>query len=344
LKVYHLSHTDLDGFSCQYLSSLYFKDVEYYNSNYGKEIVANIDKIISRIQSDNNLEIMIMMTDLNLTVDDCKYFEELISKIDSKYSIKLQLLDHHISGQDCADSFDWYFLDDSRSATKITYDYLVENYKPLRVVENLSTYVDCVNAIDIWLEHEVENFEFGKVCNRAVVDSREVTKNVFFKESTEYKFFMIENCIKYLSKDTPNITLDENIYFLKKEFLRDGKENNTIDNLSSRYVVDLLEKKKDELTVHYNNQKGLMTFGVGGISVLANLFLKQNSDYDFFIDVGFRGNVSLRADGNLNVSKLAQEKFNGGGHVNASGGKIFDFEDIYFYEDAKAIVEGVLIG
>lgn len=37
-KIYHLSHTDLDGYGCQMVVKNYFESVNFYNSNYGKEI------------------------------------------------------------------------------------------------------------------------------------------------------------------------------------------------------------------------------------------------------------------------------------------------------------------
>ncbi len=38
MKIYHLSHTDLDGYSAQLVTSFYLKNIKFYNSNYGKEI------------------------------------------------------------------------------------------------------------------------------------------------------------------------------------------------------------------------------------------------------------------------------------------------------------------
>jgi oligoribonuclease NrnB/cAMP/cGMP phosphodiesterase (DHH superfamily) len=342
LKVYHLSHTDLDGFSCQFLVSLYFEDVTYYNSNYGKEILSNIEQIVNDIKNQYKKDIFIVISDLNLSVDNCLYLEECIKSLKDEFNIKLQLLDHHITGSECAQKFEWYYLDESRCATKITYDYLAQNYTPIKNIDHISKYVDCVNAIDIWLENETENFELGKVFNRAILESREVSKTIFPKEHISYKFFMIENSIKYINDENPTINLDENIYFMKKNFLRNGKENDTLDNLNSRYIVSLLENNKNKLTIKYKDHKGLLTFGVGNISVLANKFLKENDDYDFFMDVGFKGSVSFRADGKLDVSQLAKEKLDGGGHKNASGGKISNFEDIYVYSETKNIVESLL--
>ncbi|MDC7793959.1 3'-to-5' oligoribonuclease B, partial [Campylobacter coli] len=35
MKIYHLSHTDLDGYACQYILNFFFKNVNFYNCNYG---------------------------------------------------------------------------------------------------------------------------------------------------------------------------------------------------------------------------------------------------------------------------------------------------------------------
>ncbi|EAK6618732.1 DHH family phosphoesterase, partial [Campylobacter jejuni] len=43
MKIYHLSHTDLDGYACQFIVNFYFKNVKFYNSNYGKEINENFN-------------------------------------------------------------------------------------------------------------------------------------------------------------------------------------------------------------------------------------------------------------------------------------------------------------
>ena len=64
MKIYHLSHTDLDGYSCQFVSNFYLKNIEFYTSNYGKEIDKKMSHLISKITYENAI---ISITDLNLT-------------------------------------------------------------------------------------------------------------------------------------------------------------------------------------------------------------------------------------------------------------------------------------
>ena len=48
MKIYHLSHTDLDGYGAQYITNFYFKNVKFLNSNYGREIDDNLLKFYLR--------------------------------------------------------------------------------------------------------------------------------------------------------------------------------------------------------------------------------------------------------------------------------------------------------
>jgi oligoribonuclease NrnB/cAMP/cGMP phosphodiesterase (DHH superfamily) len=78
---------------------------------------------------------------------------------------------------------------------------------------------------------------------------------------------------------------------------------------------------------------------LGSISIPANAFLKSNEEYDFFIDISRRGAISLRANGKLDVSLIAQKLANGGGHPNAAGAKFEDFTETINYENVKRYIE-----
>ena len=129
--------------------------------------------------------------------------------------------------------------------------------------------------------------------------------------------------------------LDENLYKMKKNYLNLKNCNDTLDNLSSNYLVHLLNNKKQELTIYFKKYKGLLTYSLTNISIPANLFLKQNKDFDFFINIGKKGSLSIRANGNMDVAKLARLLCNGGGHKNASGGYFEDFKESVVYDEVK---------
>lgn len=342
MKLFHISHTDLDGYGCQLLTREFFKQGFFINANYGLEVKLSINKVLEKIKEHLDQEILLLISDLNLTMGEAKDLNNAIEKLNAQgANIKLQLLDHHITGEKCAAKYEWYFLDTSRSATKIVYDYLYDEYEGFNCQENawIKPLVDCINAVDIWLENEAKNFEFGKVLMRMVTQAGEINSVLFADENRDYRIWLLKHAAQYIHENQGHILLDDKIHFLKKEYLKLDEQNNTIDNLSARHLVQTLENKKEELSVYYKGQKGLLTYTLGSISIPANAFLKSNSDYDFFIDISRRGSVSLRANGKLDVSVIAQKLANGGGHPNAAGAKLDDFPETINYDDVKKYVQ-----
>ncbi|MGB3751749.1 MAG: phosphoesterase [Arcobacteraceae bacterium] len=345
MKFFHISHTDLDGFGCQLTTQKIFPDAIYYNANYGMEVKIVLKDVLEKIALlDKIEEILLLITDLNLTTDESKGLDRAIKNLnDDGFTIKLQLLDHHGTGQKSADKFDWYFLDTSRSATQITYDYFLQNYPEFKEAcpVDYEKLIQAINAVDIWLEDD-ELFEFGKVCMSMISKSYEINNSLFNTQSRDYKFFLLTQTLQFVGIENGHIKLDENVYHLKKEFLNLNKVNNTLDNLSSNYLVQSLASKKDDLTVYYKDKKGLLTYNLGGISIPANAFLRANPDFDFFIDVNRRGRSGLRANNNLDVSILAQKLAGGGGHPNASGLAFKDFKETVIYSDVKNYIQNKL--
>jgi oligoribonuclease NrnB/cAMP/cGMP phosphodiesterase (DHH superfamily) len=338
--LYHLSHTDLDGYTCQLVSKKIYSNGNFYNANYGLEVKINLLNIINSIKNSNEKDIFLLITDLNLTKDEAKQLNTDVNNLNKDgFNIKLQLLDHHGSGQNCANKYDWYYLDTTRSATKITYEYFQDNYNEFNNLceKDFDLLIEAVNAVDIWLEDN-KYFEFGKVCMTMVSKAYEINNVLFINNNRDYRLYLISNAIKYISLDNGNILLDENIYKLKKQYLKDDK-NDTMDNLSSKYLVKMIEEQKENLTIKYKQHKGLLTFTLGNISIPANRFLKENDDYDFFIDIGRRGRGSLRADNKLDVSQLASALGHGGGHPNASGVAFNDWKDTINYQDVKSFIQ-----
>ncbi len=345
MKLFHLSHTDLDGYACQLVTKEFFKEGFFYNANYGLEVKLNLKKILEDIQNYKNEEILFLVTDLNLTFAESKELGKNIENLNKDgFNIKLQLLDHHATGQKSADSFEWYFLDIKRSASKIVYDYMIEEFKAFdeETRKWLSPLIDAVNAIDIWLDYEEENFEFGKVLLSMIARVREINSILFPNLNRDFRIYLLKESASYLNLDNRNIKLDNDVHQIKKRFLNTDDKDDTIDNLSAKYLVDSLESLKDKLTVTYKGHKGLLTYTLGSISIPANAFLKANTDYDFFIDVSRKGNASFRADGKVDVSLMASKLANGGGHVNASGCRFDDFKESIDYNEIKKYIQGKL--
>lgn len=334
--VYHLSHTDLDGYGCQIVAKKFFENINFYNSGYGNEISERISEIFSDIDKEDFKENTILITDINLTLAQCKLIEENIQKCEK--DIDILLLDHHKSGQECADKYKWYHLDISKCATKITFEYFNFLYGG---ADELEKFVSVVNAIDIWLKKD-KYFELGKVFMKLISDAKEINRIMFPKENTDFIFGMLEDAKKYIEKNNANISLDDNLHKIKKNFFRQKESNDTLDNLSSKYVVKLLSSKKEQMSIFYKGAKGILTYSIGNVSVVGNDFLAKNPDFDFFMNITSRKSISLRANGKVDVSIMAKELANGGGHPNASGGMLNTFKDSFLYDNIKAQVENAI--
>lgn len=345
MKFFHISHTDLDGYGCQLITKEYFKEGFFYNANYGIEVKLSIKKVLEELLQYKEEEILIFITDLNLTFGESKDLDKEINNlIKDGYKIRLQLLDHHVSGKKSAESFYWYYLDDKRCATKIVYDFIFEEFDGFDESTKawLSPLVDCINAVDIWLEHESKNFEFGKVIMSMITKVREINNILFADLNRDFRISLLKKAATYTNQVDGYIKLDNEVHFIKKEFLRLSDKDDTLDNLSATYLVKSLESIKDDLTIFYKGQKGLFTYCLGSISIPANAFLRANPDYDFFIDINKKGNASFRADGKVDVSLMATKLANGGGHVNASGCKFEDFKEAIDLLEVKTYLQNKL--
>ena len=206
----------------------------------------------------------------------------------------------------------------------------------------LKPLVDAINAVDIWLENEVKNFEFGKVLMSMITKVREINNILFADLNREFRFYLLKAAAKYIDEIDGHIKLDNDVHFMKTDFLKLNDKDDTLDNLSATYLVKTLEDVKDDLTVIYKGHKGLLTYCLGSISIPANAFLRANLQYDFFIDINKKGNASFRADGKVDVALMATKLANGGGHVNASGCKFEDFKEVIDLSEVKTYIQNKL--
>ncbi|NKQ39984.1 MAG: phosphoesterase [Sulfurovum sp.] len=338
-NLYHLSHIDLDGYGCQYLTSNVFQDLHCYNANYGPEVKARLEEIVGQIERDKfinqELNPQILITDLNLSIKEGHYIE----KESKRLGAELQLLDHHATGASAAERFEWYLLDTSKSATMITYDWLQElnDFDKDREFHNI---VAAINAVDIWLDdHSL--FEYGKVMLGMVSGAREINRVMFPEQDREFKLSLIEAGRERIDATSAPILLDDELHQIKKSFFR-AVENNTKDNLVAFYVTKLLSKQRPRLEINYMGYKGIMGYNVGNTSIVGNTFLVENPDMDFYMDVNYRGGFSLRSNDKVDVSIMAAKIGNGGGHPNASGGKIKDYKDSFVYAQTRRFVQNYI--
>jgi len=336
--VFHLSHIDLDGYGCQYLTTKVFDKIKCYNANYGAEVNARVEQIISDIKKEENIKPLILITDLNLTTKEANSLEKEAIKVGAK----IVLLDHHGTGANAAEKFAWYYLDTTKCATVITYEWLQSNFD-FDKANNFKPIVEAINSIDIWVE-DSKYFPYGRVLLGMISGAREVNRVVFANEDREYKMSLIESAKEILEKyplEEAPIALDDALHKIKKDFFIEQK-NDTKDNLVANFVTNILTKNRDKMSVEYQGKRGILTYSTGNTSLIGNNFLVANDDFDFYMDVNSRGGFSLRSNNKVDVSKMAAKIGNGGGHPNASGGKIENYKDSFVYEKLRDFVQNYL--
>lgn len=349
MQVHHLSHIDLDGYGAQLVARECFDDIVFYNANYGREMLVKIQHLLENVRKSPKSEILILITDLNLTLDEAKILQDEVNILNlSHKKVALRLFDHHISGKECAEVFGWYHLDATMCATKITLNILRKEHSEKFLGKTwLEPFSEMINSVDMWKEDGFA-FDFGKVALGMIAQSKEFSRFMFEDYDRDFKLNMLLEARKYLLDssnnliENANVNLDNNIFLFKKTLLGGDVRTQTMEEILSLRQAAILRAHKDEYSVFYQGERGLFSYMVGGISVLANLFLKQNSEFSFFMDMSSRGSVSLRANGNFDVSLMAHKCFNGGGHRNASGGRFEGFKETFLYSDAKAQVEQLL--
>ncbi|OQX57293.1 MAG: phosphoesterase [Helicobacteraceae bacterium 4484_230] len=337
--IYHLSHTDLDGYSCQLVMQYTPHTMHFYNANYGAEVMERLNEILEAVK--NEKEALILITDLNLTSDESKWLDRKVEGLNAQgKKISIQLLDHHGSGQDSANTYTWYYLDVKRCATKIVYDFAKENFS-LNEPGWMNDFVNVVNAVDLWLKEERENFEYGKVCMRLISDTRELNRTIFADEDRVYKMALLDEAAGMMHEPNAPILLDERIHGMKKSFFRDTKDD-TLDNLATTHIVKLFGEKRPDMTIYYKGYKGFLSYGIGNTSIIGNGFLVAYPEYDFIVDVSPRGTISMRADNKVDVSIMAKEWAGGGGHPNAAGGRIQGFKEQFNYKKVKIQIQKLI--
>lgn len=73
---FHISHNDLDGYGCQVFTRTLFKDITFFNVNYGEPITQALQKVLETSVAGD----VLLISDLNLNDDQCLIVESIIEK------------------------------------------------------------------------------------------------------------------------------------------------------------------------------------------------------------------------------------------------------------------------
>jgi len=314
--VYHLSHNDLDGYGAQLITNTIFKnDIQFFNSGYGKQIDENLTEIFKTITEKD----MLLLTDLNLTMEQA---DKLNLYADMK-GFQLLLIDHHETGKPCANKYDWYHLDITKSATKLTYDFFTQEvYKSNR----LANIVKIINANDLWLMEDENLLEQGKSLSQNLFDCKNEFPKVLKNLEPKFLIYMI-NKLGFLH--TVGVSIPEvegQVYNLKRNYFDPNQKSLLpFHVLKIHYMYEFILKSDLYINIEIENKKGVLFYGLSSIfQEFSHIYLNK-TDIDFVANISEQGRISFRTTkDNVSVSEISKKYFKGGGHQKASGGSIPD--------------------
>lgn len=116
--------------------------------------------------------------------------------------------------------------------------------------------------------------------------------------------------------EIPNLLFDNNSYD-RLQLLGRALQNMKVLFDKKTSYISLTQKELDEFNYVKGDTEGIVNYGltIKGI-VFAAIFIEHRDENII--------KISFRSQGAFDVNQFAREHFNGGGHINAAGGKSFD--------------------
>ena len=344
-RIFHLSHTDLDGYGSQFMVSQAFYNCAFFNCDY-KAINPVINQIIKQIKLElltQSKVSLLLITDLNLTMDQADWLQRTLDKIPGRP--ELLLLDHHATGVEVAKKHAWYQLDTSQCATRLSCDWVKQFLPDEATKQKLQNLSELVNVTDMWIK---QHPSFNKANFLADIMFE---KPWYPPEMTElgryYRFHLIQKIFEAF-QDNKNIAEVEHLmYQIKEDFL---SENHLDQNIVEDTNI-ALDGKFYHLVLQRLFVQGLNFIKIDGMNTLvfyawtgplfqhiSSMLFELKPEIDVAIRISSNGKLSFRSHSEKNnVSLLAQKYFNGGGHPCAAGGSV-NITHIDSYDSAVKIL------
>ena len=113
--------------------------------------------------------------------------------------------------------------------------------------------------------------------------------------------------------EIPNLLFDNASYNRLQLLGRALQNMKVLPEFKTSYIT-LSQKELDEFNYEKGDTEGIVNYGltIKGI-VFAVIFIEHNDENII--------KISFRSQGNFDVNQFARDHFNGGGHINAAGGK-----------------------
>ena len=319
-KIYHMSHVDMDGFACSMVMAEATVDgrVHFINAQYGNGVQDGVDELV-RLASNRDGKILVIVTDLGLTYDQCVQLDTLMVN-----DVDVRVVDHHPVHDSIKDSFEWYFQDKGASATALLYDALVgykEHGLPL-----LESFVRAVSAYDTFNRDDLELFATGNAINNGMYSfmdklqsDKQYTRQVVTTYLKQTAMFIREGVFSWSPVDIESQVSDH-----WRTAVRAKGNDTIIDTLIRKLSNDVIEDKSNRYNVELSNKmyKCAIIENLSFVSMASYEILHDNRvDIDFVISVNKeKGTVSVRSK-EAPANLLAQAYFEGWGHEFAAGGK-----------------------
>jgi len=170
-------------------------------------------------------------------------------------------------------------------------------------------------------------FEFLKIINKNLID-KEIAEYLYAGIVSDTGSFKFDS----VTSETLEIGAELLKYNIDKTKINNGLFNNMSEN-RLRFLGYLIEKKMTTLndfkTAFFSITKEEMykyNIQIGDTDGFVNIPLSIDNVIFVLIFVENENNVkvSLRSKGKFDVSKIASKYFDGGGHINASGGRFYN--------------------
>lgn len=347
--IYHLSHTDLDGYGSQYMTRLLGYKIKYFNANYD-EVTEKVNDIYNLILENKNKKILFLITDLSINEQLAKKMNNF-KRGNTNIELTYQVLDHHKTGEEISNQNDWYYYNIEKCGSSLTAEYVNENLNNnIKLKKHLSFVGDFIQSHDIW-EKESPHFNFANLLSDIIFnlyfpdfmieEKRNFLFNYIFVFISQYQLKettvneMEEQMVHILNKtltlimNNENILNDKNIRSLYKLYYYEAEVYSKIKNNFKTFNINGLK-----FQILYNSNSGFYQY-------FSHYFLENNSDIDFLINIKDSGTCSFRSVNKHadveGIAKIFDE--NGGGHFHAAGCKIKFEEKVHSYVELTKEIE-----
>jgi bifunctional oligoribonuclease and PAP phosphatase NrnA len=118
------------------------------------------------------------------------------------------------------------------------------------------------------------------------------------------------------NSEIPTLIYDNNSYDRLQLLGRALQNMKVMPQYKTAYTT-LSQKELDEFHYVKGDTEGIVNFGLTIKDIIFAVILIEHRDENII-------KISFRSQGNFDVNQFARDYFNGGGHVNAAGGKSYD--------------------